>query len=127
MALVIKSELIDTFLSTKLNIKDGVSKSVKVDNDVHLEIISYPPQNDYKDGIDIAIIKKPFIDFVVSCGGAGAMTTKDIFEKYDSQIPELLASAIVDEFSKAYNNYVIIPNIMSLIIASCHILDLINR
>ena len=121
MALVLKNDMVSDYLETKMAIKSGVTSEVVVDDVTHLEVVVYPEQENFENGATLALIKKPFIDFAVSCGGIGAMTAAMIAEKYGEQIPTVLAESIAADFAKAYGNYVIIPDSMTLIITAAPI------
>ena len=118
MALVMKNEMVSTYLDVKMAIKDGVTTNVAVNGVTHLDVVTYPTQENFENGAILALIQKPFIDFAASCGGAGAMTAEKIAEKYGDQIPTELATAIAADFAKAYGNYVVIPSGMTLAITA---------
>ena len=118
MALVMKNEMVDNHLANKMQIKDGVTTSAVIDDVTHLDIVTYPSQENFENGAILGLLKKPFIDFAMSCGGAGAMTAEMITEKYGEQIPTDLVTTIVADFAKAYGNYAIIPEGMTLAITA---------
>jgi hypothetical protein len=118
MALVMKTNMVENHLSTKMLIKDGVTTNISIDGITHIDVITYPSQENFEDGAILGLIQKPFIDFAKSCGGAGDMTAEMITNKYGDQIPESLVNTIVEDFSKAYGNYVIIPEGMTLAITA---------
>ncbi len=118
MALVVKNELLPDILSTdKMKVTDGVTSNIIVDGVTHMDVITYPAQGEFTSGAILGLIKKPFIDFAVSCGGAGAMTADMIIAKYP-EIPTSLASTLASDFAKAYGNYVIIPDGATLAITA---------
>ena len=118
MALVMKTDMVENHLNTKMVVSGGVTINAALDGVTHMDIITYPAQENFENGAILALIKKPFIDFAAACGGAGAMTVEKIAEKYGDQIPTELASTIAEDFSKAYGNYVIIPEGMTLAITA---------
>ena len=126
MALVMKNEMVSDYLTKKMAVSDGVMSTVSADGVTHMDIMTYPAQGDFSEGAVLALIKKPFIDFAASCGGAGAMTTEKMTEKYGDQIPAGLAKTIADDFSRAYGNYVIIPNGMTLMITAAPIMSVFD-
>ena len=118
MALVLKNDMVPEYLNEKMAVTDGVATNVTIDGVKHVEIITYPAQENFPEGAILGLIQKPFIDFAASCGGKGAMTVEMIKAKYGDQIPEVLAKTFVDDFALAYGNYVIIPDGMSLAITA---------
>lgn len=126
MALVLKNDMVDSYLNEKMAITNGVTSKVTVDGVDHMDIITYPAQENFEDGAILGLIKKPFIDFAVSCGGAGAMTAEKIGAKYGDQIPAVLAETIAADFAKAYGNYVIIPEGMTLAITAAPIASIFD-
>ena len=118
MALVMKTTMVEEHLGTKMAIADGVNTNITIDGVTHMDIVTYPVQEGFENGAILALIQKPFIDFAISCGEAGAMTAEMIIEKYGNQIPGSLATSIAADFAKAYGNYVIIPNGMTLAITA---------
>ena len=121
MALVMKNDMVSKLLENKLAITGGVSTSVIIDDTTHMDIITYPTQENFESGAILALIKKPFIDFAISCGKAGDMTVEMISAKYGDQIPEIMAETLVADFAKAYGNYKIIPDGMTLAITAAPI------
>ena len=121
MALVMKNDMVSNLLETRMAITNGVTTTVEIDDTVHLEIVTYPAQENFENGAVLALIKKPFINFAIACGNAGAMTTEMIFAKYGEQISANLADTLVADFAKAYGNYKIIPNGMTLAITAAPI------
>ena len=116
MGLVMKTSMVEGYLSSKMAIKDGATVNVAIDGVTHLDIVTYPAQEKFEEGAVLALIQKPFINFAAECGAAGDMTVEKISEKYGDQIPAELAATLVEDFAKAYGNYVIIPNEMTLAI-----------
>ena len=111
-----KNEIVDDVLTSMMVIKDGVVTPVEVDGEHHMDIIIYPPQENYAMGATLVLLKKPFIDFALACGDAGAMTVDMIMDKYGEYIDPIMANTIAVDFSKAYGNYKIIPDGMTLAI-----------
>ena len=120
MALVLKNEMVADFLANKMAVKDGVTTTVAVNGVTYMEIVTYPSQEGFTDGAILALIKKPFIDFAVSCGDAGAMTAERITAKY-AEVPAALAESIATDFAKAFGNYKIIPETATLAITAAPI------
>lgn len=117
MALVMKTKSVDTFLETKMAVTDGVKTNFTIDGVVHADVIVYPAQGEFTESNTLGMLQKPFIDFAVSCGGAGVMTADKITAKYPG-FPADLAAAIAADFAKAYGNYVVIPSGMTLMITT---------
>ena len=117
MSLVLKNEIVPTYLAEKMAIKDGVTTNIVENGVTHLDIVTYPAQEGFEEGAMMALVQKPFIDFAVSCGGKGAMTAEQITAKYPG-VPAAMATAIAEDFAKAYGNYVIIPESMTLAITA---------
>ena len=117
MALVMKTTDVAAFLSTNMAVTDGVTTMVTFDGVNHADVVSYPAQEGFAEGAVLGVVHKPFIDFAISCGGAGAMTASMITTKYNG-FPANLAETIAADFAKAYGNYAIIPNGMSLMITA---------
>lgn len=115
MALVMKNTDVKNFLETKMAVTDGVLSTFQVEGVVHVDVMTYPAQDNFADGAILGMIQKPFIDFAVSCGGAGAMTKEMILAKYP-EFPVALAETIAADFAKAYGNYIVIPAGMALMI-----------
>lgn len=117
MALVMKTKDVDSFLETKLAVTDGVKSSFAIDGVTHAEVMVYPAQGEFTESNTLGMLQKPFIDFAITCGGAGVMTAEMITAKYPG-FPADLAAAIAADFAKAYGNYVIIPSGMTLMITT---------
>ena len=118
MAYLVKNEMIPYCLNNEIILENGVSSLVTIDNITHMEIITYPNQERFENGATIAFVRKPFIDFAISCGEAGAMTTDMITEKYGDQISFELSTAIVENFTREYDNLIIIPEGISVSITA---------
>lgn len=118
MAVVIRNDLVNDYLENKMAIKNGITKSIVIDGVTHCDIITYPEQDNFENGAILCLIQKPFIDFAVSCGGAGSMTAEQIVEKYGNDVPLALAETLAADFSKAYGNYIIIPESITLAITA---------
>ena len=125
MALVMKTADVAAFLSNKIALTDGVTTNFAVNGVTHLDAVTYPAQGEFAEGAVLGMIQKPFIDFAISCGGAGAMTADMITAKY-AGIPANLAEAIAADFAKAYGNYVIIPAAMTLMITGVPVTSVFN-
>ena len=117
MALVMKTKGVDTFLETKMAVTDGVKTNFAINGVTHADVIVYPAQGEFTEVNSLAMLQKPFIDFAISCGGAGVMTADMITTKYPD-FPADMAAAIAADFAKAYGNYVVIPNGMTLMITT---------
>ena len=120
MALVMKTDGVATFLETKMAVTNGVTTNFAIDGVTHVDVITYPAQGDFTEGAVLGMLQKPFIDFAVSCGGAGAMTAEMIVAKYEG-FPVALAETIAADFAKAYGNYAVIPAGMTLMITAAPI------
>ena len=117
MALIIKDTMIDSFLENNIILTGGMKNTIDVEGIPHVDIINYPAQGDYQNGAIIGLVKKSFIDFVVECGGVTQVTPDKIANKYGEQIPTALLDAILFEITNGYDNYIIIPEGMSLAVA----------
>ena len=126
MALVLQNNMVPDYLATKMAIQDGTTTTVKIDDVAHMDIVNYPAQENFPEGAILALIKKPFIDFAVECGGKGAMTAEMIIAKYGNVIPEALAKTIADDFATTYGNYVIIPEVCTLAITAMPIASIFD-
>ena len=118
MALVMKTDMVENHLNTKMAVTDGVTVNVAVDGVTHMDVVTYPAQGEFTEGAVLALIQKPFIDFAKSCGDAGAMTADMITAKYGDAVPAALATTIAADFTKAYKNYMPIPDGMTLMITA---------
>ena len=117
MALIIKDTMINSFLENNIILTGGVLNTIDVEGIPHVDIIDYPAQGDYQNGAIVGLVKKSFIDFVVECGGVTQVTPDKIANKYGEQIPSSLLEAILFEITNGYDNYIIIPEGMSLAVA----------
>ena len=117
MALIIKDTMISSFLKDDIVLKNGAMSNVIVEEVVHLDVVTYPSQENYENGAIVGFVKRPFIEFIDSCGGAASVTPEMISEKYGNQIPTALSNAILYEIINGYDNYLIIPDGMSLAVA----------
>ena len=120
MALVIKTDSVAAFLETKMAVTDGVTTNFAIDGVTHADVITYPAQGEFTEGAVLGMLQKPFIDFAKSCGGAGVMTAEMIIAKY-AGFPVGLAETVAADFAKAYGNYVVIPDGMTLMITAAPI------
>ena len=126
MALVLKNDMVNDFMTGKMKVTDGVTTHVMVDDVKHMDIITYPAQEGFENGAILALIQKPFIEFAQQCGDAGVMTALMIAAKYGDAIPDVLAETIANDFAKAYGNYVIIPDGMTLAITAAPIASIFD-
>ena len=110
--------MIPYFINNEISLIDGSSYNVSIDGITHLEIVTYPAQEKYNSECIVGFVQRPFIDFALSCGLAGAMTEEMIIRQYGNKIPLKLASALVSNFSREYNNYKIIPDGIAVVITA---------
>lgn len=115
MALVMKTDMVANHLANNMIVTDGVITNIVIDNVTHMDIVNYPIQGEFTEGAVLGLLQKPFIDFAMNCGAAGDMTAEMITTKY-ADVPTNLANAIAADFAKAYSNYVVIPDGMTLMI-----------
>lgn len=118
MALLLQNGMVQNFFETEVEVVDGAITDVKVDGKLHAQIIQYPAQEKCPKGATVALCRKPFIDFAMGCGGAGAMTADMIAATYGDQIPANMATALEDDFASGYGNYKEVPPGMTLVITA---------